>query len=159
MTDDEGVDGDDEGVDGDGGVADEGPFGYSPSLAFEFDHLGVATRDAAALADLFGSLLGAPVAHEEHFDGLAVVFLAVGDGYLELLEPHEGGAVERFLDERGPGIHHVAFRTPDLEAALARAREAGVDLVDEEPRPGAWGHDVAFLHPSSTGGVLVEFVG
>jgi methylmalonyl-CoA/ethylmalonyl-CoA epimerase len=129
------------------------------TVEFAFHHLGVATRDASALAELFGGLLGAPVAHEEHFDGLDVVFLAVGDGYLELLEPHEGGAVERFLDDRGPGIHHVALWTSDLEAALARARAAGVDLVDEEPRPGAWGHDVAFLHPSSTGGVLVEFVG
>ena len=144
MTDDEGADG--------------GPFGFPPALAFEFDHLGVATRDAAALADLFGRLLGAPIAHEEQFEGLDVVFLAVGDCYLELLEPHESGAVERFLDERGPGVHHVAFRTSDVEAALEAAREAGVDLVDEEPRPGARGHDVAFLHPSSTGGVLVEFV-
>jgi methylmalonyl-CoA/ethylmalonyl-CoA epimerase len=142
---------------------DDGSPGFGaadlPALEFEFDHLGVATRDAAATAELFGALLGAPIAHEEHFEGLDVVFLAVGDGYLELLEPHGRGAVDGYLDEHGPGVHHVAFRTPDLEAALDRAREAGVDLVDEEPRPGAWGHDVAFLHPSSTGGVLVEFVG
>jgi methylmalonyl-CoA/ethylmalonyl-CoA epimerase len=124
-----------------------------------FDHVGVATRDGDALASLFGDLFDAPVAHGERVDGLAVTFLDVGNGYLELLEPVEsGGPVDRFLDREGPGIHHVALATADLPAALAHARETGIDLVDESPRPGAWGHDVAFLHPDSTGGVLVELV-
>jgi methylmalonyl-CoA/ethylmalonyl-CoA epimerase len=136
----------------DGGRDDRGPV---------FDHVGIATPDAGELAELLGGLLGAPVAHEETFDGMRVVFLAVGTGYLELLEPAAGddGPIARHIDRRGPGIHHVAVRTPDLRGALDRAREAGVELVDEEPRPGAWGHDVAFCHPSSTGGVLLEFVG
>jgi methylmalonyl-CoA/ethylmalonyl-CoA epimerase len=126
-----------------------------------FDHVGVATRDAAALADLFGALFDAPVAHRETFDGLDVTFLDLGDGYLELLEPLDDadeGAIPRYLDCEGPGIHHVALATPDVAAALDTARDHGVELVDETPRPGAWGHDVAFLHPDSTGGVLVEFV-
>ena len=124
-----------------------------------FDHVGVATRDATDLADLFDGLLRAPVAHEETFDGMEVVFLELNDGgYFELLEPDDGGAIADYLDREGPGIHHVALATDDLPAALDRARDLGVDLVDEEPRPGAWGHEVAFLHPRSTGGVLVEFV-
>ncbi len=125
-----------------------------------FDHVGVATRDATDLAELFADLLDTPVAHEEAIDGMSVVFLELGDngGYLELLEPESGGVIADYLDREGPGIHHVALATDDLPGALARARELGVDLVDEEPRPGAWGHEVAFLHPRSTGGVLVEFV-
>ncbi|OYR44682.1 MULTISPECIES: methylmalonyl-CoA epimerase [unclassified Halorubrum] len=123
-----------------------------------FDHVGVATRDAADLADLFEGLLHAPIAHEETFDGMDVVFLELDGGYFELLEPDDGGAIADYLDREGPGIHHVALATDDLRGALDRARDLGVDLVDEEPRPGAWGHEVAFLHPRSTGGVLVEFV-
>jgi methylmalonyl-CoA/ethylmalonyl-CoA epimerase len=123
------------------------------------DHVGIATDDATALADRYSTLFEVTVAHEETFDGMVVVFLAVGEGYLELLEPlSEDGAIAEYLDEHGPGLHHLAMATDDIEAALDRARAAGVDLVDEEPRAGAWGHQVAFLHPGSTGGVLVEFV-
>lgn len=124
-------------------------------------HVGVATGDAAGLADRYRDLLGAEPVHAERFDGMEIRFLDCGNGHLELLEPldPEGeGPIARHLDRRGPGVHHLAFETGDLEAALARARDLGVDLVDEEPRPGAWGHEVAFLHPDSTGGVLVEFV-
>jgi methylmalonyl-CoA/ethylmalonyl-CoA epimerase len=124
------------------------------------DHVGVATDDAAALADLYTELFDAPIAHEETFDGLRVVFLDLDEsGYFELLEPVEDGTtIGRYLDREGSGIHHVALATDDIEAALATAREAGVDLIDDEPRDGAWGHDVAFLHPKSTGGALIEFV-
>ncbi|EJN61309.1 methylmalonyl-CoA epimerase [Halogranum rubrum] len=124
----------------------------------EFDHAGIATTDAAALAELFADLFDAPVAHEEEFDGMTVVFLELDDGYFELLEPHGDGAIAKYLDKRGPGIHHVALATDDIDGALDHARELGVELIDDEPRPGAWGHEVAFLHPKSTGGVLVEFV-
>ena len=124
-----------------------------------FDHVGIAARDAAALADRFGRLFDATLVHEEPVDGMRVAFLELDDGsHLELLEPTENGPVAEFLDREGPGIHHVALATDDLSAALERARGLGIDLVDEEPRPGAWGHEVAFLHPRSTGGVLVEFV-
>ena len=124
-----------------------------------FDHVGVATRDATDLADLFGGLLDAPVAHEETFDDMRIVFLELdGGGYFELLEPDAGGTIAEYLDREGPGVHHVALAVDDLPAALDDARDRGIDLVDEEPRPGAWGHEVAFCHPKSTGGVLVEFV-
>jgi len=123
-----------------------------------FDHAGIATDDATGLAELYADLFDAPVAHEEAFDGLRVVFLDLGDGYFELLEPIEDGTVARYLDANGPGIHHLALATEDVAAALDTAREHGVELIDEEPRPGAWGHEVAFLHPKSTGGVLIEFV-
>ncbi|WP_458185234.1 methylmalonyl-CoA epimerase [Haladaptatus sp. NG-WS-4] len=124
----------------------------------QIDHLGIATEDAGELAELYGTLFDAPVAHEETFDGLKVVFLDFDGSYFELLEPIEEGTISRYLDRNGAGIHHVALRTDDIERALGTAREHGVELIDEEPRPGAWGHDVAFLHPKSTDGVLVEFV-
>jgi methylmalonyl-CoA/ethylmalonyl-CoA epimerase len=124
------------------------------------DHIGIATDDADQLVELYGTLFDAPVAHEEVFDGLRVLFLDLdGDGYFELLEPvDEDTTIGGYLEREGGGIHHVALATADIEGALETAREAGVDLIDEQPRPGAWGHDVAFLHPKSTGGALVEFV-
>lgn len=124
-----------------------------------FDHAGIVTDDADTLAETYSELLDVPVAHRETFEGMAVVFLDTGDGYFELLEPlDDDAAVTRFLDENGPGIHHVALATDDIEAALQRADGMGVERIDEEPRPGAWGHEVAFLHPKDTGGILVEFV-
>jgi methylmalonyl-CoA/ethylmalonyl-CoA epimerase len=122
------------------------------------DHLGVATENADELADQYSALFGASVAHEEEFDGLKVVFLDFEGSYFELLEPIEEGTVSRYLDRHGAGIHHAALRTEDIDGALETAREHGVELINDEPRPGAWGHDVAFLHPKSTGGVLVEYV-
>jgi len=124
----------------------------------QFDHAGLATEDADDLAALYADLFEAPVAHEEELDDLRAVFLDLGNGYFELLEPTDEGTVARYLDRNGPGIHHVALETDDIEAALEAARGHGVDLIDDDPRPGAWDHDVAFLHPKSTGGVLVEYV-
>lgn len=126
--------------------------------SMQFDHVGIATDDADGLTDLFETVLDAPLVHEETFDGMNVRFLDLGNGYFELLEPQEGGTIARYLDRNGPGIHHLALATDDIKGALANAREAGVESIDEEPRSGAWGHEVAFLHPGSTGGVLVEFV-
>jgi methylmalonyl-CoA/ethylmalonyl-CoA epimerase len=123
-----------------------------------FDHAGIATDNLDSQVFLFEDLLDAEVAHEEMFDGMKVAFLDLGNGHLELLEPVDGGTIADYLDEHGPGLHHLAFAAADIEAALEVARERNLDLVDEEPRRGAWGHDVAFLHPGSTGGVLVEFV-
>lgn len=124
----------------------------------EFHHAGVATDDYKALVNRFGALFDAPVAHEQRFDDMTIVFLELENGYIELLEPRDGGVIAQYLDEYGPGLHHLAIATDDIEGALEAARDVGVDLVDSEPRPGAWGHEVAFLHPGSTGGVLVEFV-
>ncbi|SFC34316.1 methylmalonyl-CoA epimerase [Halobiforma haloterrestris] len=123
-----------------------------------FDHAGIATDDAATLAELYGDLFGLETVHEEVFDGMRVVFLECGDGYFELLEPITEGTISRYLEENGPGIHHLALATDDIEAGLETAREHDVSLIDEEPRSGAWGHTVAFLHPKDTGGILLELV-
>ncbi|MFC6862329.1 methylmalonyl-CoA epimerase [Halomicroarcula sp. GCM10025817] len=125
-----------------------------------FDHAGIATDDADALADLYAAAFDVPVAHEETFDGMQVTFLDLGNGYFELLDPlpDSEGTIATYLERNGPGIHHLALATPDVEAAMAAAVDAGVDPIDDEPRPGAWGHEVVFLHPKSTGGVLLELV-
>lgn len=124
----------------------------------QLDHAGVVTDDAEGMADQYTELLECEVAHEEAYDGMWMVFLDVGNTYFELIEPRNGGTIEDYLAANGPGIHHLALETEDVEAALDQARELGVELIDEEPRPGAWGHDIAFLHPGSTGGILLEFV-
>lgn len=124
----------------------------------EFHHAGIATDDGAATAGLFADLLETEIVHEESLDGLDVVFLDVDGGLLEVLEPTGNGPISRFLDREGPGIHHLAFATDDLPRAIEHARSLGIDPIDEEPRAGAAGHDVAFLHPDDTAGVLVEFV-
>jgi methylmalonyl-CoA/ethylmalonyl-CoA epimerase len=123
-----------------------------------FHHAGIATDDAVGLAERYSELFDAPLVHEERVDGMDVLFLDLNGSYFELLEPHEPGPIESYLEGHGPGIHHLAVGTDDIDAALSTARDCGVDLIDDEPRPGAWGHEVAFLHPGSTGGVLVEFV-
>lgn len=121
------------------------------------DHTGIATEDATELARLYVDLLDARVAHEEH-GGIHFVFVEVGDNYLEFLEPVDPESdIGQYIGENGPGFHHLGFEVEDLPAAMDHAREMGVDLIDEEPREGAWGHDIAFLDPDSTGGVLVEF--
>jgi methylmalonyl-CoA/ethylmalonyl-CoA epimerase len=123
-----------------------------------FDHAGVATENAESLAFRYEDIFGCDIAHEERFEDLRVIFLELENGYFELLEPQAEGTISKYLENNGPGLHHIALETDDIESALERAESAGVELIDEEPRPGAWGHDVAFLHPKSTGGVLVEFV-
>ncbi|MFP4591706.1 MAG: methylmalonyl-CoA epimerase [Halobacteriales archaeon] len=124
-----------------------------------FHHLGVATEDLEATAALYREAFGLEQVHAETLEAVRVAFLDLGDGYVELLEPVEpDGPVATFLREQGAGIHHVALETTDVRAAIDRARAAGVTPIDEEPRDGAWGHQVAFVHPSDTGGVLLEFV-
>lgn len=124
-----------------------------------FDHAGIATSDVEKLSTQYTSLFDCEVAHTERFDGMEIHFLDLGNGYFELLEPlEESGAIASYLDRNGPGIHHLGVETTDIEASLETARDLDVELIDETPRKGAWGHDVAFLHPKSTGGVLIEFV-
>jgi methylmalonyl-CoA/ethylmalonyl-CoA epimerase len=124
-----------------------------------FDHAGIATRDATTLAEQYSELLDAPIAHEESLDGMEFVFLSVGEGYFELIEPLEDDSpIAEYLQEDGTGIHHLAVTTDDAAAAIAHARDIGIEPIDEEPRKGAWGHDIAFLNPEDTGGVLLEFV-
>lgn len=127
-------------------------------------HVALAVADAEAVARLYEKLLGARVKSRETLAdrGLRVVFVEAGGVTLELLEPmhpgDESNLVAKFLKRRGPGLHHLAFRVDDAAAALAAARDAGAELIDETPRPGAEHCLVGFLHPRSTAGVLLEFV-
>ena len=125
------------------------------------DHIGIAVHSIADALPLFELLTGGSGSPVERVDaqGVDVAFVGTGPARLELLEPvsPESG-VARFLERRGPGLHHVAYAVPDLAAALRRLAAAGIRLVDPEPRPGAHGRRVAFLHPASTGGVLIELV-
>ncbi len=122
-------------------------------------HVAIAVANADATAAALTAALGATRGGEELLDQgtLRVVFLHLGPLALELLEPRSPEhTVARFLASRGPGLHHLSFAVADLDAALARAKAAGVRLVDEVPRTGAAGTRIAFLHPRSLGGVLVE---
>ena len=122
-------------------------------------HLAVAVRDADLVVETLVRALGAVRGSEELLDqgALRVVFVHLGPVVIELLEPRSADhTVARFLETRGPGLHHVSLEVDDLEAGLARARAAGVRAIDETPRAGAHGTRVAFLHPKSLSGVLVE---
>ncbi len=125
------------------------------------DHVAIAVTSIAQSLPTFEALVGGKGSDPETVaaQGVAVAFLGAGEARVELIEPltPESG-VGKFLERRGPGLHHVAFRVPDLAATLGRLREAGVELIDKQPRPGAHGHLVAFIHPRSTGGTLVELV-
>ena len=122
-------------------------------------HVAIATRDADAMAKTLVDGLGARRGDEELLDGgaLRVLFVHLGPVTLELLEPRSPEhTVAKFLDARGPGLHHVSLEVSDLSAHLERAKASGAKLIDETPRAGAHGTQVAFLHPKSFGGVLVE---
>jgi methylmalonyl-CoA/ethylmalonyl-CoA epimerase len=125
------------------------------------DHVGIAVSDLDGAVALFEGTFGMPVVHRETVEeqGVEAVLLDVGENHVELLRPlGPDTPVGRFLARNRPGIHHVAYQVADVEAALARCREAGLRLVDEVPRTGIRGSRVAFLHPSATGGVLTEIV-
>ena len=125
------------------------------------DHIGVAVEDLDAAIELYGGPFDMPEQHRETVEeqGVEAVLLDVGEGHVELLRPlSEDTPVGKFLQKRGPGLHHVAYQAEDIEATLDSLRAAGVALIDEKPRVGIQGKRVAFLHPRSTGGVLTELV-
>ena len=127
--------------------------------ALRLDHVGIAVRSLAERVPLYQDLLGVPLAREEEVptERVRVAFLGDGETHVELLEPIDGeGPIAQFLEKRGEGVHHLCFEVDDIEATLARLRAAGVTLVGQAPRPGAGGCKVAFLHPKSAGGVLIE---
>ncbi len=120
-------------------------------------HIGVAVTDITAALAFYQDVLGATTKSVEDADGAAIVALPFGDIDLELLEPRgDEGPVGRFIAKRGPGIHHICFRVTDLDTALERCRDRGYRLVDDRPRVGAHGRRIAFLHPKSTSGILLE---
>jgi methylmalonyl-CoA epimerase len=125
------------------------------------DHIGVAVEDLDAAVRLYRDRFGMTEQHRETVEeqGVDAVLLEIGEGHVELLSPlGPDTAVGRFLDKNGPGMHHVAYQTEDIDSTLNSVREAGMRLIDEEPRVGIRGSRVAFLHPKSTGGVLTELV-
>ncbi|HVG29379.1 MAG TPA: methylmalonyl-CoA epimerase [Pyrinomonadaceae bacterium] len=127
----------------------------------KIEHIGIATPKIEDALAFWRDALGLTVVHTEEVaeQGVRVAMLPVGEPRVELLEPtHAGSPVAKFLEKRGAGIHHIAVRVEDIRAALARLKRQGARLIDEEPRVGAEGCLVAFVHPASAGGVLLELV-
>jgi methylmalonyl-CoA/ethylmalonyl-CoA epimerase len=125
------------------------------------DHIGVAVEDLDAALALYEHEYEMRLVHREVVEqqGVEAVLLDVGENHVELLRPLSGDTpVGKFLAKRGPGLHHVAYQTPDIEAELERLGAAGLRLIDSAPRTGIRGSRVAFLHPASSGGVLTEIV-
>jgi methylmalonyl-CoA/ethylmalonyl-CoA epimerase len=125
------------------------------------DHIGVAVEDLDAALPFYRDTLGMQLVHRETLpdQGVEAVLLDIGDGHVELLAPlHPDTAVGRFLARRGAGLHHVAYRVADIDAALHALAASGMRLIDEYPRTGIRDSRVAFVHPSSAGGVLTEIV-
>ena len=120
-------------------------------------HVAIAHGDDPVCEDAMTMFLGAPT-HTEHGPGFLERMYPAGGAYVQTLEAEGDGLVQRFLDRRGPGLHHVAFAVDAIDAALADLDARGVSLIDREARPGGMGTRIAFLHPSATGGVLVELV-
>ncbi|MBD3237231.1 MAG: methylmalonyl-CoA epimerase [Candidatus Eisenbacteria bacterium] len=128
-------------------------------MARRIDHIGIAVGDVAAALAFYRDALGLELTAEEPVPSQKLVsyHLRIGEANLELLSPTAPDSViARFLEKRGPGIHHIALAVDDVEAEMARLRDAGYRLLGEKPTPGAGGKQVIFLHPKSTGGVLLE---
>jgi methylmalonyl-CoA/ethylmalonyl-CoA epimerase len=120
-------------------------------------HVGVAVTDLDAALAFYRDVLGLEPHPAEQADGATIVSLPFGEAEVELLAPvRTDSPIAKFLERRGPGIHHICYRVPDLDAALASCRAAGYRLVDEIPRTGAGGRRIAFVHPNATAGILLE---
>ncbi|MEO8434547.1 MAG: methylmalonyl-CoA epimerase [Pyrinomonadaceae bacterium] len=127
----------------------------------KIDHIGIATNGIDEVSAFWRATLGVEIngTEEVNEQGVRVAMLAVGESRIELLEPtHDESPIAKFLEKRGPGIHHIALRVADIRAALNKLKASGARLIDETPRAGAGGCLVAFIHPATTGGVLVELV-
>ena len=130
------------------------------SVSFAIDHLGIAVKSLAAAKAIYETL-GLSVSPEENVEHeqVRLVMVPLGESRLELLEAtSENSTIARFIAKRGEGLHHVCIKVPDLPAAVERLKKDGVRLVSEEIKTGAGGHQYVFVHPSSTGGVLLELV-
>jgi methylmalonyl-CoA/ethylmalonyl-CoA epimerase len=120
-------------------------------------HVGIAVADLDSALAFYRDVLGIEAHSPEQVDGANIVSLPFGDAQVELLAPADAdGPIARFLARRGPGIHHICYRVPDLDAAIEACRNAGYRLVDEVPRQGAAGRRIAFVHPKATAGILLE---
>jgi methylmalonyl-CoA/ethylmalonyl-CoA epimerase len=120
-------------------------------------HIGIAVRAIDEMLPFYRDLLGLDEHPLDDSDGARIAGLLAGPQLIELLEPNAAESpISKFLEKRGPGIHHICFALSDLDGTLARCRERGIRLIDDTPRIGAEGKRIAFLHPASTGGVLIE---
>lgn len=120
-------------------------------------HIGVAVRDLTEILPFYREILQLPEVPLDDADGARIVGLQAGESLVELLEAEsQASPIAKFVAKRGPGIHHICFAVDDLDGTLARCQSAGLRLIDETPRIGAEGKRIAFLHPASTAGVLVE---
>jgi methylmalonyl-CoA/ethylmalonyl-CoA epimerase len=129
----------------------------SGSRGTRIAHIGIAVEGLAKGVSFYRDILGLSEVPLEDADAARIVGLAAGASLVELLEPERPDSpIGRFLAKRGPGIHHVCFAVDDLDATLDRCRKAGIRLIDQSPRVGADGKRIAFLHPSSTSGALIE---
>ena len=129
-------------------------------MDFRIDHLGIAVKSLAAAKGIYEKL-GLPISKEEtvEHEKVRVVMVPVGESRIELLEAtSDDSAIAKFIAKRGEGMHHLCMRVPDLKAAVAKLKQEGVRLVSEEIKTGAGGHRYVFVHPQSTGGVLLELV-
>jgi methylmalonyl-CoA epimerase len=125
------------------------------------DHIGIAVNDLDAAVQLYGGSFDMAEQHRETVEeqGVEAILLEVGDGHIELIKPlGPDTGVAKFIERKGEGMHHVAYQVDDIDAALQKVRDAGLRLIDEQPRTGIRNSRVAFLHPKSTGGVLTELV-
>jgi methylmalonyl-CoA/ethylmalonyl-CoA epimerase len=125
----------------------------------KLSHIGIAVKDLAAAEKLFSTLLKQSTTENEEVkeQGVKLGFVRVGDVSIELTQPTAPESpVQKFIEKRGEGVHHVSFEVDDIRAELARLKQEGFQLIDSEPRIGAGGHWIAFIHPKSTRGVLVE---
>lgn len=123
-------------------------------------HIGVAVESIEGALSFYRDVLGLSAGKPEEADGARIVSLDFGTTAVELLEPRSPDSpIAKFLARRGPGIHHVCYQVPDLDRALEACRQAGYRLIDEVPRQGAGGRRIAFIHPKSTAGILIELTG
>ncbi len=135
--------------------------GLPGGLLTEIDHVAIAVRDLEAAITWYGEVFGATVAHREVVgsDGVEEALLKVADSYVQLLTPvRDDSTVARYLETRGEGIHHVGYRVADCAAALQAVKDHGGRAIDQAPRPGSRGTTVAFVHPKSAFGTLIELV-
>lgn len=131
--------------------------GPSSPTAPRIAHVGIAVTDLDAILPFYRDILGLAETPLDDSDGARIAGLQAGESLIELLEAQSPDSpIGKFVAKRGPGIHHICFAVPDLDAALARCRAHGVRLIDDTPRLGAEGKRIAFLHPGATAGVLVE---
>lgn len=130
---------------------------HEPARPTRIAHVGIAVHALGEILPFYRDILDLPDVPLENADGANIAGLQAGDSLIELLEASSADTpIGKFVAKRGAGIHHICFAVHDLEATLARCRAAGVRLIDDTPRPGAEGKRIAFLHPRSTAGVLIE---